>query len=75
MYGAPWRLWSIHGARGARRDALKYGGEAGIQWSAAEDVDSYGRLVKARSPQGCIGVTWILWSGGDSAKHVKHRGA
>ena len=55
-------------------DAWKYGGEFGIQWSAAENVDFRGRLVKARSRAGRSGVMCSLWSGRDSAKHVKHCG-
>ena len=69
------RPWSIHRTRGAWRDAGKYRGEFGIQWSAAENVDSRGRLVKARSRAGRPGVTCSLRSGWDCDKHVKQRGS
>ena len=54
---------------------MKYDGEFGIQWSVAESVDFYGRPLKARSHAGRPGVTCSLWSGEDSTKHLKHRGA
>ena len=60
------------GVRGARWDAVECGGVTGITWSAVENADCHGRLEKTRSATGRPGVTWSLWSVGDSAKHVKY---